>query len=96
MQFLSSLVAAQARRDSLLCVGLDPEPDRFPPPWRGDAARIFDFCARIVDATHPGQSKAAEGVRFGASPRAALSLASAAKARTLSTTRCGCLPGSST
>ena len=51
MQFLSSLVAAQARRDSLLCVGLDPEPDRFPPPWRGDAARIFDFCARIVDAT---------------------------------------------
>ena len=51
MQFLSRLVAAQARRDSLLCVGLDPEPDRFPPPWRGDAARIFDFCARIVDAT---------------------------------------------
>ena len=23
----------------------------FPTPWRGDAARIFDFCARIVDAT---------------------------------------------
>jgi orotidine-5'-phosphate decarboxylase len=51
MPFLSSLVAAQARRDSLLCVGLDPEPERFPAPWRGDAARIFDFCARIVDAT---------------------------------------------
>jgi orotidine-5'-phosphate decarboxylase len=51
MSFLQSLVAAQARGDSLLCVGLDPEPDRFPPPWRGDAARIFDFCARIVDAT---------------------------------------------
>ena len=51
MQFISSLMAAQTRRDSLLCVGLDPEPERFPAPWRGDAARIFDFCARIVDAT---------------------------------------------
>ena len=53
------------------------------------ARRIFlpdvvaDYIARIVDATHPGQSKASEGVRYGASPRAALSLASAAKARAL-------------
>ena len=51
MSFIQGLLAAQQRRDSLLCVGLDPEPDRFPEPWRGDAARIFDFCARIVDAT---------------------------------------------
>jgi orotidine-5'-phosphate decarboxylase len=36
----------------MLCVGLDPEPARFPPPWRNDAARIFDFCAAIVEATH--------------------------------------------
>ena len=51
MSFIQDLLAAQQRRDSLLCVGLDPEPARFPEPWRGDAARIFDFCARIVDAT---------------------------------------------
>ena len=51
MNFLASLQAAQRRRDSLLCVGLDPEPQRFPEPWRGDASRIFEFCARIVDAT---------------------------------------------
>jgi orotidine-5'-phosphate decarboxylase len=51
VNFQQSLAAAQQRRDSLLCVGLDPEPERFPAPWRGDAARIFDFCARIVDAT---------------------------------------------
>ncbi len=44
---------------------------------------VADYIARIVDATHPGQSKAAQGVRYGASPRAALSLASAAKARAL-------------
>jgi len=51
MNFVQSLLAAQQRRNSLLCVGLDPQPERFPEPWRGDAARIFDFCARIVDAT---------------------------------------------
>jgi orotidine-5'-phosphate decarboxylase len=51
MTFRQRLLAAQARGDSLLCVGLDPEPTRFPEPWRGNAARIFDFCARIVDAT---------------------------------------------
>jgi orotidine-5'-phosphate decarboxylase len=51
MNFLQRLADAQSRRGSLLCVGLDPEPDKFPEPWRGDAGRIFDFCARIVDAT---------------------------------------------
>ena len=51
MSFLARLLAAQQRRNSLLCVGLDPEPSRFPEAWRGDPARIFDFCARIVDAT---------------------------------------------
>jgi orotidine-5'-phosphate decarboxylase len=51
MNFLDKLVAAQAANDSMLCVGLDPEPSKFPLPWRGDAARTFDFCAAIVDAT---------------------------------------------
>jgi orotidine-5'-phosphate decarboxylase len=49
--FSDQLAAAQARAASLLCVGLDPEPTRFPGAWQGDAARIFDFCAAIVDAT---------------------------------------------
>jgi orotidine-5'-phosphate decarboxylase len=52
MSFLARLLAAERRNDSLLCVGLDPEPARFPAPWTGDASRIFDFCAAIVDATH--------------------------------------------
>jgi len=51
MSFRQLLHAAQARHDSLLCVGLDPEPARFPGAWRDDPARIFDFCAAIVDAT---------------------------------------------
>lgn len=44
---------------------------------------VGNYIARLVDATHPGQSSAARGIRYGASPRAALSLASAAKARAL-------------
>ena len=44
---------------------------------------VANFIARLVDATHPGQSKASAQVRYGASPRAALALAAAAKARAL-------------
>ncbi|MEK8051579.1 orotidine-5'-phosphate decarboxylase [Ideonella sp. DXS22W] len=51
MRFTDRLLAAEKRADSLLCVGLDPEPSKFPGAWKGDAGRIFDFCARIVDAT---------------------------------------------
>ena len=52
MTFSEQLQAAERRADSMLCVGLDPEPAKFPGAWRGDASRIFDFCAAIVDATH--------------------------------------------
>jgi orotidine-5'-phosphate decarboxylase len=51
MSFHRLLARATHRHDSLLCVGLDPEPAKFPGTWRGDAGRIFEFCARIVDAT---------------------------------------------
>jgi len=51
MTFIEMLHDAQQRNRSLLCVGLDPEPTRFPAGLKGDATRIFDFCARIADAT---------------------------------------------
>ena len=51
MTFLQMLQAAQQRNGSMLCVGLDPEPTRFPAGLKDNAGRIFDFCARIVDAT---------------------------------------------
>ena len=53
------------------------------------ARRIFlpdvvaNYIARLVDATHHGASEAAGGVKFGASPRAALGLAIGARARAL-------------
>ena len=51
MTFLDKLRAAERQNGSLLCVGLDPEPARFPAGLKGDAGKIYDFCARIVDAT---------------------------------------------
>jgi MoxR-like ATPase len=44
---------------------------------------VANYIARLVDATHPGQSAAATAIKFGASPRAALGLAAAAKSRAL-------------
>jgi len=51
MTFLDLLRDATTRNDSLLCVGLDPEPTRFPGHMNGQAHKIYDFCAAIVDAT---------------------------------------------
>ena len=51
MNFLDQLRQAQAQNQSLLCVGLDPEPARFPAGVARDAEGIYAFCARIVEAT---------------------------------------------
>lgn len=51
MNFTDQLAQAQRLNDSLLCVGLDPEPSKFPGAWKGQPDRICDFCAAIVDAT---------------------------------------------
>ena len=51
MTFLDQLRTAERQNGSLLCVGLDPDPAKFPEQYRGDASRIYDFCAAIVDAT---------------------------------------------
>ena len=51
MSFVERLARAERANRSLLCVGLDPEPARFPGAMRGDASRIFEFCATVVDRT---------------------------------------------
>ena len=51
MNFTDMLRDATAQNNSLLCVGLDPEPTRFPAGMQGDPRKIYDFCAAIVDAT---------------------------------------------
>lgn len=51
LSFVSDLRAAWQRSDSLLCVGLDPDPERFPEAIPRDGHAIFEFCRQIVDAT---------------------------------------------
>ena len=49
--FTDLLRNAATQNQSMLCVGLDPEPARFAGALRGDPRKMYDFCAAIVDAT---------------------------------------------
>ncbi|MBK1680239.1 orotidine-5'-phosphate decarboxylase [Rhodocyclus tenuis] len=49
--FIDRLNAAWTTRNSLLCVGLDPDPAKFPAHLSGRPDAIFEFCKAIVDAT---------------------------------------------
>ena len=51
MHFMTALSAAWQQHNSLLCVGLDPDPARFPAHLRGRPDAILEFCRAIVDAT---------------------------------------------
>lgn len=49
--FTLSLRQSWARADSMLCVGLDPDPARLPRALQGRSDAILSFCTAIVDAT---------------------------------------------
>ena len=51
MTFIESLNATWTKNDSLLCVGLDPDPAKFPAHLKGRPDAIFEFCKSIADAT---------------------------------------------
>ena len=51
MTFTEQLAAAWRQNNSLLCVGLDPDPAKFPAHLKGRDDAIFEFCAAIVNAT---------------------------------------------
>jgi orotidine 5''-phosphate decarboxylase, subfamily 2 len=53
MTFKDRLDAAWTRSNSMLMVGLDPDPNRYPASMRGNAEATYDFCRGIVDATAP-------------------------------------------
>lgn len=53
MTFIEKLSRAWASQDTLLMVGLDPNPERFPAELAGRADAIAAFCRGIVDATAP-------------------------------------------
>lgn len=49
--FIGRLQRAWQHNNSLVCVGLDPEPARFPAVLRKEPDALFLFCRGIVDAT---------------------------------------------
>jgi len=51
MAFISDLSAAWQKNNSLLCVGLDPDPAKFPAHLKDRPDAIYEFCRAIVDAT---------------------------------------------
>lgn len=55
MNFLDKLLTASREQHSLLCVGLDPQPDRFPAELREMpvATSVVQFCRAIIEATSP-------------------------------------------
>jgi orotidine-5'-phosphate decarboxylase len=48
---MTSLRARWSDAGTLLCVGLDPEPSKFPASLRDAPDAVFEFCRAIVDAT---------------------------------------------
>lgn len=53
MSFMQVLRQRWGDADSLVCVGLDPEPSKFPAQFANDPNAVFNFCSAIVDATAP-------------------------------------------
>jgi orotidine-5'-phosphate decarboxylase len=70
MNFLTKLQNAWAATGSLLQVGLDPDPRRFPAELAGRPDAIFRFCRDIVDATAPYASSFKPQIAYFAAHRA--------------------------
>lgn len=52
MKFIDVLQSAIIKNNSLLCIGLDPDLEKFPTPLPKTANSIFNFNKAIIDATH--------------------------------------------
>ncbi|OZI71618.1 orotidine-5'-phosphate decarboxylase [Bordetella genomosp. 12] len=70
MNFLQKLEHAWATQNSLLQVGLDPDPLRFPHELQGKPEAILEFCRGIVDATAPYASSFKPQIAYFAAHRA--------------------------
>jgi len=49
--FMQALRARWQSADTLVCVGLDPEPAKFPARFANDPDAVFAFCRDVADAT---------------------------------------------
>ena len=51
MTFMQALRARWQQANTLVCIGLDPEPAKFPARFANDPDAVFAFCRDIADAT---------------------------------------------
>lgn len=51
MTFMQALRSRWQQANTLVCVGLDPEPAKFPARFANDPDAVFAFCRDIADAT---------------------------------------------
>ena len=51
MSFMTALRRRWQTANTLVCVGLDPEPAKFPTRFANDPDAVFAFCREIADAT---------------------------------------------
>lgn len=51
MHFVAALKHRWQQADTLVCVGLDPEPAKFPAAFANEPDAVFRFCRDIADAT---------------------------------------------
>ena len=51
MNFYQKVSNAWAKNNSMVCVGLDPDPKKFPDQFKGKRDAIFEFNCAIIDAT---------------------------------------------
>ena len=50
--FFERVALRQTEIDSLLCIGLDPEPSRFPERYLNADRPVLQFCLEVIEATH--------------------------------------------
>ena len=83
MGFHAQLEKSWATSNSLLCVGLDPDPAKFPKPLDGAHDAVFEFCKAIVDATADVVCAFKPQIAYFASQRAERALERLARSREL-------------
>ena len=49
----TELISHIFTKKSYLCIGLDPDVHKMPAAFKQQPEAIFEFCAQIIDATHP-------------------------------------------
>ncbi len=70
MKFTDKLEHAWRHSGSMLMVGLDPDPTRFPDELRGRPDALYEFCKAIIDATAPHVCGIKPQIAYFASARA--------------------------